>query len=178
MSPLANIEDKEFTYNWLVRCIFRFAYANGLVNRFLYPVQQLTKHKRAFGRTVAKSYYAFNRNPSLPRLIKVLREHSNWCYVVRLSDPPKWRLRDKLLLEIATDDASSMGALSFDPTRIDRIDPNFPRTQLLRQHAGHRVDRAFRRGVDDRIRRIEIGYFGADVDDAATLVAKELRRLL
>jgi lysylphosphatidylglycerol synthetase-like protein (DUF2156 family) len=73
LSPLANIEDKEFIYNWLVRCIFRFAYANALVNRFLYPVQQLTKHKRAFGGTVAKSYYAFNRNPSLPRLIKVLR---------------------------------------------------------------------------------------------------------
>jgi len=73
LSPLANIEDKEFTYNWLVRRIFRFAYANALVNRFLYPVQQLTKHKRAFGGTMAKSYYAFNRNPSLPRLIKVLR---------------------------------------------------------------------------------------------------------
>ena len=72
LSPLANIEDKEFTYNWLVRCSFRFVYANALFNRFLYPLQQLTKHKGAFAGTAAQSYYAFNRHPSLPRLIKVL----------------------------------------------------------------------------------------------------------
>src|ERR1700731_5095751 len=71
-----------------------------------------------------------------------------------------------------------MCALSFDRTRIDRVDPNFPRTQLLRQHAGHRIDRAFRGGVDDRIWRIEIARYGPDIDDAATLVPKELRRLL
>jgi lysylphosphatidylglycerol synthetase-like protein (DUF2156 family) len=73
LSPLANIEDKEFTYNWLVRRTFRFVYANALVNRFLYPLQQLTKHKGAFAGTAAQSYYAFNRHPSLPRLIKVMR---------------------------------------------------------------------------------------------------------
>jgi lysylphosphatidylglycerol synthetase-like protein (DUF2156 family) len=73
LSPLANIEDNEFAYNWLVRRIFRFAYANTLVNRFLYPLQQLTKHKGAFAGSAAQSYYAFNRNPALPRLIKVLR---------------------------------------------------------------------------------------------------------
>ena len=72
LSPLANIEDKEFTYNWLVRRTFRFVYANALFNRFLYPLQQLTKHKGAFAGTAAQSYYAFNRHPSLPRLIKVL----------------------------------------------------------------------------------------------------------
>src|SRR3977135_252848 len=88
--------------------------------------------------------------------------------------PPERRPRDILLLEIAADDARSMCALSFDHARIDRVDPNFPRTQLLRQHAGHRVDRAFRGGVDDRIRRIEIARYGADIDDAATLDAKKL----
>jgi lysylphosphatidylglycerol synthetase-like protein (DUF2156 family) len=72
LSPLANIEDKEFTYNWLVRCSFRFVYANALFNQFLYPLQKLTKHKGAFAGTAAQSYYAFNRHPSLPRLIKVL----------------------------------------------------------------------------------------------------------
>ncbi len=73
LSPLANIEDKEFTYNWLVRRIFRFVYANALFNRFLYPLQRLTNYKGAFAGTAAQSYYAFNRHPSLPRLIKVLR---------------------------------------------------------------------------------------------------------
>jgi lysylphosphatidylglycerol synthetase-like protein (DUF2156 family) len=72
LSPLANIEDKEFAYNWVVRRTFRFAYENALINRFLYPLQKLTKHKGAFAGTAAQSYYAFNRHPSLPRLIKVL----------------------------------------------------------------------------------------------------------
>jgi lysylphosphatidylglycerol synthetase-like protein (DUF2156 family) len=72
LSPLANIEDKEFAYNWVVRRTFRFAYENALINRFLYPLQKLTKYKGAFAGTAAQSYYAFNRHPSLPRLIKVL----------------------------------------------------------------------------------------------------------
>jgi len=73
LSPLANIKDQEFAYNWLVRRTFRFAYANAFINRFLYPLQKLTKHKAAFAGTAAQSYYAFNRHPSVPRLIKVLR---------------------------------------------------------------------------------------------------------
>jgi len=73
LSPLANLEDKEFTCDWQVRRTFRFAYANALVNRFLYALQKLTKHKDAFAGTAARSYYAFNRTPSLPRLIKVLK---------------------------------------------------------------------------------------------------------
>src|ERR1700736_607678 len=88
------------------------------------------------------------RDPT--RLVR-RQEHGNWCYVVRLSGPPKWRLRDKLLLEIAADVAHSTCTLSIGKARIDRVDANFPRPKLLRQHASHRVDRAFRRGVDDRI---------------------------
>ena len=72
LSPLANIEDKEFAYNWVVRRTFRFAYENALINRFLYSLQKLTKHKGAFAGTAAQSYCAFNRHPSLPRLIKVV----------------------------------------------------------------------------------------------------------
>ena len=93
------------------------------------------------------------------------QEHRDRRYIVRLSGPPERRPRDILLLEIAADDARSMCALSFDRAWIDRVDPNFPRTQLLRQHAGHRVDRAFRGGVDDRIRWIEITCHRADIDE-------------
>jgi hypothetical protein len=49
------------------------------------------------------------------------------------------------------DDAHSMCAFSFDYARIDRVDPNFPRPKLLRQHAGHRVDRTFRGGVTTQL---------------------------
>ena len=65
LSPLANIEDKEFAYNWVVRRTFRFAYANALINRFFYPLQKLTKHKGAFAGTAAQSYYAFKSTPEL-----------------------------------------------------------------------------------------------------------------
>src|SRR3984893_16047689 len=51
------------------------------------------------------------------------QEHRDRRYIVRLSGPPERRPRDILLLEIAADDASSMCALSFDRTRIDRVDP-------------------------------------------------------
>jgi hypothetical protein len=72
------------------------------------------------------------------------QEHRDRRYIVRLSGSPKRRLRDKLLLEIAADVAHGTCTLSIGKAWIDRVDPNFARTQLLRQHAGHRVDRAFR----------------------------------
>ena len=73
LSPIADIADTEFNYHWLVRRSFRFAYANSLVNRFLFPIQKLTMHKGSFSGTATQSYYAFNQCPSLPRLVKVLR---------------------------------------------------------------------------------------------------------
>ena len=106
------------------------------------------------------------------------QEHRDRRYIVRLSGPPERRPLHSLLLVIVADDAHRMCTLSIDQARLDRVDANFPRAQLLRQHAGHRVDRAFRGGVDDRIRRSKITHHGADIDDAAALVAKELRRLL
>jgi hypothetical protein len=102
------------------------------------------------------------------------QEHHGRRYIVWLSGPPERRLRDKLLLEIAADVAHSTCTLSIGKARLDRVDANSPRTQLLRQHAGHPVDRAFRGGVDDRIRRIEIVCYGADIDDAAPRVGKRL----
>jgi hypothetical protein len=104
--------------------------------------------------------------------IKDLTQSTDWHVSDCFAHLPGRHSRDCLRA------ARSMCALSFDRARIDRVDPNFPRTQLLRHDAGHRVDRAFRGGVDDRIRWIEIARHGADIDDAATLVAKELRRLL
>ncbi len=73
LSPLVAVEDREFAYDRLIHLSFRFAYSSTFVNRLMYPLQQLSKHKDGFAGTRAKSYYAGNRRPSLPRLIKVVR---------------------------------------------------------------------------------------------------------
>src|ERR1700681_2946927 len=73
LSPFADIEDKEFQKNWLVRRAFRFIYENTLYNRFFYAVKGLAAHKREYGGVTEQTYFAFNTLPALPRLIKVLR---------------------------------------------------------------------------------------------------------
>ena len=75
LAPLASIDDKDFLpyRNWLVRRSFRFAYESGLFNRYIYPLKAIHAHKRQFRGSTDQTYYAFNRTPSLPRLIKVLR---------------------------------------------------------------------------------------------------------
>jgi len=75
LSPFDGIEDKDFAVqkNWLVRRAFRFAYTSRLFNRFIYPLQTLSAHKRQFRATTYQVYFAFNRLPSLPRVLKLLR---------------------------------------------------------------------------------------------------------
>jgi lysylphosphatidylglycerol synthetase-like protein (DUF2156 family) len=75
LSPFAYIEDKDFLphKNWLVRRGFRFAYTNPLFNRFVYPLQGHEAHKRQFRGVPQQTYYCFNRLPSLPGLLKMLR---------------------------------------------------------------------------------------------------------
>lgn len=50
-------------------------------------------------------------------------------------------------------------------------------TQQAHGDPDHRVDRALRSSVDDRIQRTKIVRHGADIDDAAALVTKDLHRL-
>jgi phosphatidylglycerol lysyltransferase len=75
LSPFAYIEDKDFLphKNWLVRRGFRWAYTSTLFNRFFYPLQGHEAHKRHFRGVPQQTYYCFNRLPSLPRLLRVLR---------------------------------------------------------------------------------------------------------
>jgi lysylphosphatidylglycerol synthetase-like protein (DUF2156 family) len=73
LSPFADIHDKNFRHDWLTRRAFRFAYENTLFNRFLYPSKSLHVHKRQFRGSTEQTYYAFNRTPSLPRILKLLR---------------------------------------------------------------------------------------------------------
>jgi lysylphosphatidylglycerol synthetase-like protein (DUF2156 family) len=72
LSPFHKIEDREFEKNWLVRRGFRWMYTNSLINRFVYPSQNLARHKASYGGEDRQSYYAFNTLPSLPRLLKLI----------------------------------------------------------------------------------------------------------
>jgi lysylphosphatidylglycerol synthetase-like protein (DUF2156 family) len=73
VSPLAEINDWEFPHNWLVHRAFAFAYKSALFNRFVYPAKSLSEHKFQFRGVTHQTYYAFNKLPSLPRLLKLLR---------------------------------------------------------------------------------------------------------
>jgi len=72
LSPLADIQDKEFPHNWLARRSFRLIYKSALFNRFVFPLQGIAAHKRQYGATTEQTYFAFNTFPTLPRLIKAL----------------------------------------------------------------------------------------------------------
>jgi len=73
LSPFAEIEDKDFQKNWLVRRSFRFIYENSLYNRLFYSLKGPTAHKREYGGISEQTYFAINTLPALPRLIKALR---------------------------------------------------------------------------------------------------------
>lgn len=76
LSPFAEIEDKDFEHNWLVRRSFRFVYENAIFNRYFYSLKGLSNHKRQYRGTKEQTYYAFNTLPSLPRILKLLRASS------------------------------------------------------------------------------------------------------
>ena len=75
LSLFHDIEDKDFAAhkNWLTRRAFRTIYTSAIFNRYFYAVQGLAENKRRFRGTSEQTYYAFNRLPSLPRLIKMAR---------------------------------------------------------------------------------------------------------
>lgn len=74
LSPFAYIEDKDFERQKSrpVQHVFRFIYSNWLFNRYIYAVQGLEAHKRVFRGVPEQTYFAFNKRPSLPRLVKLL----------------------------------------------------------------------------------------------------------
>jgi len=73
LSPFCGIQDKELASDHLVGFWFRQVYRNRLFNRFIYPLRGFASHKGAFGGSVEQTYYAFNRHPSLPRLLKMVK---------------------------------------------------------------------------------------------------------
>jgi phosphatidylglycerol lysyltransferase len=75
LSPFAYIEDKEFRArrNRMVRRSFRFAFKSGLINRWFYPLQSLCEHKRRYHAEKEQTYFAINRTPGIPRVLKLMR---------------------------------------------------------------------------------------------------------
>jgi hypothetical protein len=52
---------------------FNFGFHNWLVNRFLIAVKGIVAHRRQYDGIQQQTYYAFNRRPSLPRILKLMR---------------------------------------------------------------------------------------------------------
>jgi lysylphosphatidylglycerol synthetase-like protein (DUF2156 family) len=76
LSPFADVlQDKEFKANkhWMTSHYFNRAHKDWSFNRFIYPNKGLEIHKRVYRGVEEQNYYAFNRRPSLLRLIKAMR---------------------------------------------------------------------------------------------------------
>ena len=73
LSPLADIEDKEFRHSWLLSMNFRYAFWSPVFNRLVYPLQGHASHKREFRGVAEQTYFAFNKGFALPRMFKLLR---------------------------------------------------------------------------------------------------------
>jgi lysylphosphatidylglycerol synthetase-like protein (DUF2156 family) len=76
LSPFADVlKDQEFKShkNWTTSHYFNRAHKDWMFNRYLYPNKGLEVHKRIYRGVEEQNYYAFNRLPSLPRLVKVMR---------------------------------------------------------------------------------------------------------
>jgi lysylphosphatidylglycerol synthetase-like protein (DUF2156 family) len=71
LSPFAVPSDTKLRLN--TQGIFRICYQSALFNRFVYGLQGHAMHKRQYRGIECQTYYAFNRRPALPRIIKLLR---------------------------------------------------------------------------------------------------------
>jgi phosphatidylglycerol lysyltransferase len=73
LSPMADIDDKEFKHSTFISFNLGHAYRCPLFNRFIYPLQGHATHKRDFGGLAEQTYFAFNTGLALPRVLKLLR---------------------------------------------------------------------------------------------------------
>jgi lysylphosphatidylglycerol synthetase-like protein (DUF2156 family) len=73
LSPMADIEDKDFGHSAFLSVSFGHAFGCSLFNRFIYPLQGHASHKREFKGVAEQTYFAFNRGLSGLRGLKMLR---------------------------------------------------------------------------------------------------------
>lgn len=86
-----------------------------------------------------------------------------------LANPAEWRLVLVNGLEVRADRPGGMRAFGFDQTGTDGIDTDPARPEFPREHAGDRVNRAFRACVDRALGRMDTRDIRADVDNASPL---------
>jgi len=73
LMPFHKIEDREFQKDWLTRRAFRFIYTNSVAQKLVYPTQSLARHKESYGGEERETWCAMSTQPSLPRLLKLIR---------------------------------------------------------------------------------------------------------
>ena len=75
LSPFAYLELEEFGLHThrMTREYFKWAYRSWVFNRFFYACKGLETHKRLYRGVQEQKYYAFNRRPSLLRVLKLMR---------------------------------------------------------------------------------------------------------
>ena len=115
------------------------------------------------------------RSP-VTRPIPAMRGTPPPAQCIRLAEAAERSLRHHLLFIVAADNTGRVQAFGFDPTRGNRCSTaNSLRPELLRQHAGHGVERTLGRGIN------RAGWHGGGVldielmfHDTAALIAKQL----
>ncbi len=79
LSPLADIEDKDFPHSAFMSLNFRHAFRCPLFNRFAYPLLGHAAHKRRYGGTAEQTYFAFNTGWAVTRMFKLLKACNMIC---------------------------------------------------------------------------------------------------
>lgn len=95
--------------------------------------------------------------------------------IVHLTEAAQWGLGDDAFLEVRADETRGLYAFGLNHARVDGVDADLLRAQLLRQHARDRINRALGRRVHRGVRRRHAGDERTDIDDAGAF-AKVLDR--
>ena len=73
LSPMADIEDKDFRHSRVLNKVFRASFTNPLFNRYVYPIKGHASHKGSYRGTAEQTYFAFRSGFSLPNVEKMVR---------------------------------------------------------------------------------------------------------
>src|SRR6185437_2524445 len=125
-------------------------------------VQKRFEHRRLY----AKSASGMNELAVHPGTIVRGKEGGDCGHVARLANATERCARDSLPMKLAAEDARGLNAFGLDQARIDGVDSDFARPELLGQRCGNGIDGALGS-------RINCGGADAarnhrsDVDDAA-----------
>ena len=119
----------------------------------------------------AKSDRSASPNPWTPGKLQSARCHP-------VAQCGRAGLGFELLLEVAADESSRMGAFCLHHAGIDRVNADLPRSQFLRQDVRDGIHSALGGGIDDRRGRRDPRRRRADINDASTARFEQFRVFL